>query len=154
MSEPSDSPLDQLWQEYGTIFEDFDDLSLARWLAQTLGQIKGRVWRYSHPLIGAYRLATMEGHDRQIWLKRLVSVPAGYVEAECCRAPLLPLLTRDIAESGLICQHCSGTAVPLDELPDPVGAPLKKWAADYAPIHAVAHWDERKRKRKIGRAHV
>ena len=41
----------------------------------------------------------------------------------------------------------SGTAVPLDELPDPVGAPLKKWAADYAPIHAVAHWDERKRKR-------
>lgn len=147
MSDQSDSPLDLLWQEYGTIFRDFDDLSLARWMAQTLGQFKGRVWRYSHPLIGAYRLAAIQGHDRQIWLKRLVSSPHGYTEATCCRAPLLPLLTRDILEAGLICQHCSGTAVEFADLPAELQTPLKQWAEEYAPVHAVAHWDDAQRKR-------
>ena len=28
-----------------------------RWLSQTLGQLAGKVWRLSHPLLGAYRLA-------------------------------------------------------------------------------------------------
>jgi len=57
MPTESDSPLDQLWTEYGQVFREFDDLTLARWLAQTLGQLSGKAWRWSHPLIGAYRLA-------------------------------------------------------------------------------------------------
>jgi len=73
-----ESPLDKLWQEYGRVFHDFDDLTLARWLAQTLGQLKGRAWRLSHPLLGAYRLAAQIAHDR-LTPKRLVAA------RHCCR---------------------------------------------------------------------
>src|SRR6266404_2539455 len=146
MSMDPESPLDSLWQEYGRVFHDFDDLTLARWLAQTLGQLEGRVWRLSHPLLGAYRLAAQVAHDRQIWLKRLANPPAAYREAPCCRAPLLPLLTRDVLESGLVCQNCSGTAAPFDELLPEFQSAIKSWAEEYAPVHAVAHWDERKQR--------
>src|SRR6266480_852111 len=116
MTSSADSPLDRLWHEYSLVFQDFDDLTLARWLAQTLGQLEGRVWRLSHPLLGAYRLAAQMAHDRQIWLKRLTTPPAAYLEAPCCRAPLLPLLTRDVLESGLVCQHCGEACVPVDDI--------------------------------------
>ena len=33
------SPLDALWLEYARVFRDWDDLTLARWLAQTLSLI-------------------------------------------------------------------------------------------------------------------
>jgi hypothetical protein len=141
-----DSRLDQLWKEYSLVFQDFDDLTLARWLAQTLGQIEGRVWRVSHPLLGAYRLAAQLAHQRQVWLKRLATPPSAYAEAECCRAPMLPLLTRDVRESGLICQHCTETLVPFDDIPEPLRTELDKWADQYAPVHAVAHWEDRQRK--------
>ena len=59
-----ESPLDKLWHEYAAVFKEFDDLKLARWMAQTLGQIEGRAWRLSHPLLGAYRLAAQTAHDR------------------------------------------------------------------------------------------
>lgn len=140
-NEPGEA-LDRLWAEYGGIFQDFDDLSLARWMSQTLAQLKGRVWRYSHPLVGTYRLAAQTGHQRQIWLKRLVAVPAGYLEAPCCRAPMLPLLTRDVMQSGLVCLHCSETMVPWDELSQDLQALIRPWAEEYGGIHAVAHWDE------------
>ncbi len=143
--DPDDSPLDRLWQEYGKVFEDFDDLTLARWMSQTLGQIRGKAWRLSHPLIGVYRLAAQASQDRQIWLKRLVAAPHGYAEATCCRAPLLPLLTREVIDAGLICQHCSETAVSLDDLPSDLQQPLREWAEEYAPVHAVAHWPEERR---------
>lgn len=146
MAFDSDAPLDQLWKEYGLVFRDFDDLTLGRWLAQTLGQLEGKAWRLSHPLVGAYRLAAQFGHDRQIWHKRLATPPAAYAESPCCRAPMLPLLTRDVRESGLICQHCSETLVPFDELPGEVATLLTEWATEYEPIHAVAHWDDRQRK--------
>lgn len=146
MAFDSDAPIDLLWKEYGLAFRDFDDLTLARWLAQTLGQLEGKVWRVSHPLVGAYRLAAQLAHDRQIWLKRLASPPAAYAESPCCRAPLLPLLTRDVRESGLICQHCSETLAPFEEIPAEVRADLELWAGQYEPIHAVAHWDDRQRK--------
>jgi hypothetical protein len=141
-----ESSLDGLWQEYGRAFHDWDDMTLARWLAQTLGQLAGKAWRLSHPLVGAYRLAAQLGHDRQIWLKRLATPPAAYPESPCCRAPMLPLLTRDVRESGLICQHCSETLVPFDEIPAAVRAELETWATQYEPVHAVAHWDDRQRK--------
>jgi hypothetical protein len=146
MATPPDSPVDLLWKEYSQVFKEFDDLSLGRWLAQTLGQLEGRTWRISHPLLGAYRLAAQVGHERQIWLKRLVAAPSGYPEAPCCRAPMLPLLTRDVKDAGLICQHCGEAAVAFDEIPEPVRSELDRWASEYAPIHAVAHWDDRQRK--------
>jgi hypothetical protein len=146
MAFESDAPLDRLWQEYGLVFKDFDDLTLARWLAQTLGQLKGRSWRLSHPLVGAYRLAAQLAHDRQIWFKRLATPPAGYTESSCCRAPALPLLTRDLCESGLICQHCDETLMPFDEIPADLRTELAAWAGQYEPVHAVAHWDDHQRR--------
>ena len=149
MADESESPLDQLWSEYSLVFRDFDDLTLARWMAQTLGQLHGRVWRMSHPLLGAYRLAAQVSHDRQIWLKRLATPPASYWEASCCRAPLLPLYTRDVKESGLVCQHCGGTAVPFEDIPAELQKPITTWADDYGAAHAVAHWDDRQRKQAV-----
>jgi hypothetical protein len=142
----AESPLDLLWQEYSLVFRDQDDLTLARWLAQTLGQIEGKAWRGSHPLLGAYRLAAQMAHERHVWFKRLVAVPPRYSESPCCRAPMLPLLTRDVMEAGLICQHCAETLVPFSEIPPALRADLEEWANDYAPVHEVAHWDDRQRK--------
>ena len=146
MANDSDSPLDLLWDEYSEAFRGFDDLTLARWMSQTLSQLQGRAWRLSHPLFGAYRLAAQVAQERQIWLKRLATFPSDYTDAPCCRAPLVPLLTRDVLESGLVCQHCNTTAVPFDEIPADLQIVLKAWAEEYAPIHAVAHWEDRKRK--------
>ena len=146
MGANADAPLDLLWQEYSLGFSDFDDLTLARWLAQTLGQLAGKAWRLSHPLLGAYRLAAQLGHGRQIWLQRLVATPPAYSESPCCRAPMLPMLTRDVREAGLICQHCSETLLPFDEIPAALQGELEAWAAEYSPVHAVAHWDDRQRK--------
>jgi FAD/FMN-containing dehydrogenase len=143
----SSSPLDNLWQEYASVFEDWDDLTLARWLSQTLGQLEGRSWRLSHPLVGTYRLAAKIAHDRQVWLKRLATPPAAYAESPCCRAPLLPLLTRDVHAEGLICQHCNEILVPFDELPEELRGAVSAWAQQYEPVHAVAHWDDRQRRR-------
>jgi len=147
MAFESDSPLDRLWQEYGRAFQEWDDLTLARWLAQTLGELEGKAWRLSHPLVGAYRLAAQLAHDRQIWFKRLATPPAAYTESACCRAPFLPLLTRDVRESGLICQHCNETLVPFEEIPAELRAELESWAQEYEPVHSVAHWDDRQRRR-------
>lgn len=141
-----DSPQDALLKEYSLIFREFDELTLARWMAQTLGQLEGRVWRQSHPLVETYRLAAQVAYERQIWLQRLANAPASYSEAPCCRAPSLPLLTRDVRETGLICEHCAETLVPLEALPADLSAELDKWAEEYAPVHAVAHWDDRERK--------
>lgn len=147
MAFETESPLDSLWKEYGRTFQDFDDLTLARWLAQTLGQLEGKVWRLSHPLVGAYRLAALPAHERQVWFKHMATPPAAYVESPCCRAPFLPLLTRDVRESGLICQHCNETLLPFDELPAEIKGDLEAWGRDYAPVHAVAHWDDQQRRR-------
>jgi hypothetical protein len=145
MADYSDSPVDKLWAEYGLVFRDWDDLTLARWMCQTLGQVEGRVWRMTHPLLGAYRLAAQLAHERQVWFKRLVTIPATYVEAPCCRAPLLPLLTRDVAEGGLVCQHCGEVCQEFSSLPGELGSEIQAWTVKYQPVHAVAHWDDRQR---------
>jgi hypothetical protein len=146
MGQEPRSDLDKLWHEYGAVFREFDDLTLARWMCQTLGQMEGKAWRYSHPLMGAYRLAAQAAHDRQIWFKRLATQPAAYSDSPCCRAPMLPLLTRDIKEAGLLCQHCNDSLASFDELPPVVQQALDSWANAYSPVHAVAHWDDRQRK--------
>jgi len=145
MAFASDSPLDGLWTEYGQVFQAWDDLTLARWLAQTLGQFEGRAWRLSHPLVGAYRLAAQVAHRRPIWHQRLTTPPAAYPESPCCRAPFLPLLTRDIRGEGLVCLHCNETLVPFDELIPELRALVAPWADRYEPVHAVAHWEEEQR---------
>ena len=130
MAANADAPLDQLWKEYSQGFRDFDDLRLARWLTQTLGQLAGKTWRLSHPLLGAYRLAAQLAHERQIWLQRLVTPPPAYSESACCRAPMLPLLTRDVHEAGLLCQHCNETLVPFEDIPAALHGELQAWAAE------------------------
>lgn len=142
MSDSTTNPIDELWAEYGKALQGFDDLSLARWMAQTLGQLEGRVWRFSHPLMGVYRLAAQIANDRQIWFQRLVTIPRSYLQAECCRAPLLPFLTRDVADAGMVCLHCNGTALELSALPRAIRSRLKAWADKYDEIHEVAHWDD------------
>jgi hypothetical protein len=143
--EDSSSPIDRLWDEYAEAFKEFDNLTLARWMSQTLSQLEGRVWRLSHPLFGAYRLAAQVARQRHITLRSLVTLPAAYNTAPCCGAPLVPLLSRDVLESGLICQHCNGVAVPLDEIPPDALGDIRLWAEEYAPVHQVAHWDERQK---------
>ena len=142
----SQSPADRLWAEYSGVFMDLDDLTLGRWLAQTLGQLHGRVWRLSHPLLGTYRLATQVANDRDIWQKRVSAIPHGYRASECCASPILPLFSRDITETGLICEHCGGTTVPFKELPTELKSPLSKWAKEYSKIHEIAHWSDEKKK--------
>lgn len=144
MTNPPESPMDKLWQEYSAVFREFDDLTLARWMAQTLGQLQNRSWRMSHPLVGAYRLAAQVGQDREIWSKRLATAPFDYAQAPCCGAPLLPVFTRDILETGLSCAHCTGTAVPWAEIPVDLQPSIRNWAEEYTAVHEVAHWDEAK----------
>lgn len=140
-----ENPADLLWKDYAKLFERFDDYSLARWMVQTLGHFNGYLWRYSHPLLGAYKLAAQVANQRQLWLKRLVDIPDPYTTANCCRSPLFPLATRDIAESGLICIHCNETAIALEELPKPIEKSFKAWTAEYDEIHRVAHYDDAER---------
>ena len=146
MDSSSEAQDDFLWKEYSSVFRDFDDLTLARWIAQTLGQLSGRAWRLSHPLVASLRLAAAVGHDRQIWFKRLATPPPTYQESPCCRAPLLPLWTRDVLDAGLICVHCGETTVPFDELPADLQSASRAWAEKYAPVHKVAHWEDAERK--------
>jgi len=147
MATDPEAPLDVLWREYSMAFRDFDDMTLARWLAQTLGQLEGKAWRISHPLLSAYRLGAQLGQEKHIWLKRLAHPPPAYTESPCCRAPILPLLTRDVRETGLVCQHCSETLIPVEEIPAGVRSQIESWAAEYAGVHAVAHWDDEQRKK-------
>jgi len=77
----------------------FDDLTLARWLSQTLAQLKAGSCALPSPGRG-YRLAADQAYHRQIWLKGLVAAPAGFTESPCCRAPGLPLFSRDVLEAG------------------------------------------------------
>ena len=114
-------------------------------MCQTLGQVSGRAWRLSHPLIGAYRLAAQLGQERQIWLKRLATVPAPYYESGCCRAPFFPLLTRDVLDGGITCAHCNETLIAFEDLPEELQPRIRTWGENYKAAHKVAHWDDAER---------
>ncbi len=111
-------------------FESWDNLTLARWLAQTLGQLEaapgGSRIRSSARIASARKI----GHDRSVWLQRLATPPAAYAESPCCRAPFLPLLTRDVRAEGLICQHCNEILVPFDEIPAELREPRGRMGAN------------------------
>lgn len=145
MPEDDNERLNQLWEDYRQSIQGYDDHSLARWIAQTLGQLKGGVWRLSHPLVGLHRLLATTAHKRGIRIARLASVPQDYPPCPCCGAPLLPLVTRDLADDGLICETCGGSAVPFNDLPEDARQPLAQWCRRYAPVHDVAHWDDKRR---------
>ena len=37
--------------------------------------------------------------------------------------------------------------MPFEEIPAELRAEIEAWAQQYEPVHAVAHWDDRQRKR-------
>jgi len=47
----------------------------------------------------------------------------------------------------LICQHCNEVLVPFEEIPTELRDALTNWSQQYEPVHAVAHWDDRQRRR-------
>jgi hypothetical protein len=155
MAHEDSNQLDRLWQEYGQFLSDWDDMTLARWMAQTLAQLSGRAWRNSHPLIGVYRLAAIEAGRRGLRVGRLAMVPHEYPAAPCCGAPVLPVLTRDILEQGLHCMHCGGKLAGLEDLDGSVQQDLQEWAEKYNAVHQVAHWtdEERKKSRNYNKAY-
>ena len=59
---------------------------------------------------------------------------------------MLPLLTRDVSEAGLICEHCGESVAAFEDIPPALQGELKEWADKYSPVHAVAHWDEGQRR--------
>jgi hypothetical protein len=59
---------------------------------------------------------------------------------------MLPMLTRDVQEAGLVCHHCNDTLVPFEDIPPALQQDLEAWSTKYQPVHAVAHWDDRQRK--------
>ncbi len=142
VGEDPNEELHQLWKHYASCLAEFDDISLARWLSQTLGQLHGKVWRLSHPLVGVCRLLAQEANRRGIWKRELVALPFNYQRANCCHAPFLPLVTRDVIEHGLLCEHCGATGVEMEDLPPRVARHLTQWAEQYADLHEVAHWEE------------
>jgi hypothetical protein len=139
--------VEKLWAEYGSFFDSWDDHSLARWMAQTLSQLNGKIWRQSHPLLGTYRLAAVQAHKRGLRLYRLASIPQEYTPSECCGAPLIPLVTRDVMEDGLMCLHCSARALAPEDLPADLQISFQDWTRQYVPAHAVAHWPEEQKQR-------
>lgn len=138
----SENDVERLWEEYSKPLEEFDDLTLARWLCQLLSQVRGKSWRFSHPLVATARMVARIAHKRQIWLKRMAEPPAPYFVAECCRAPLVPLVTRDIRKTGLICLHCDDTAIPFEDMPSELRELIAPWGEEYEKIHQVAHYSQ------------
>jgi hypothetical protein len=56
-------------------------------------------------------------------------------------------LTRDVLETGLICQHCGEPCVLFEDTPAELQSQVRPWAEEYAIVHAVAHWDDAQRRR-------
>lgn len=146
MSDEDTMQLERLWDEYGQFLNSWDDLTLSRWISQTLGQIEGHVWRASHPLVGVFRLAAVAAHRRGIPLRRHARIPDAYQVSECCGMPLLPLVTRDVLENGLICPFCDQRLLGLQDLSYGLGSSLGSWAEAYAKVHEIAHWSEEEKR--------
>jgi len=114
-------------------------------MAQTLGQLEGvsgasRI-RWLELIAWLPRSRTTDRSGLNAWPTRPRHIRRRRaVGRRCC------LFTRDIVESGLVCQHCAETAVPFEEIPPDLRAAVQDWADKYALVHAVAHWDDRQRK--------
>ena len=79
-------------------------------------------------------------HFKMPWpIERVTKVNATQSNAY---SDTVPVFTRDVINSGLLCQHCGGTAVEFLDIPKVMRPALQNWADEYAGIHAVAHYDE------------
>ena len=56
------------------------------------------------------------------------------------------MFTRDVVESGFVCQHCGESSVPFDVNPTGVQEEIRSWSGKYGQLHEVAHWEDSKRK--------
>lgn len=135
-----------LWQEHTRALKTWDDLSLARWLNQTLGQLHERCWRASHPLVVAYRLGATVAQQRDIWNRRTFSFNNHYQRAPCCGAPTIPFISFEVCTHGLYCSCCGEVMNTLEELPAEINSGFRQWGASYDIIHQVAHWSDPERK--------
>ena len=59
---------------------------------------------------------------------------------------MLPLLSARCPGIGSYLPALHETLVAFDEIPEPIEDECGKWAAQYAPVHAVAHWEDSQRK--------
>ena len=136
-----------LWHEHMRALKSWDDLSLARWLNQTLGQLFERSWRASHPLVLAYRLGAAVAHQRDLWNRRILSIDAHYQPTDCCRAPSIPFVTFEACTHGIYCSCCGEVLLMIEELEASLASSFKHWSSHYEAVHSVAHWSEEERKR-------
>lgn len=135
-----------LWQEHTRALKSWDDLSLARWLSQTLGQLHERCWRASHPLVVAYRLGATVAHQRDLWNRRSLSFNHNYQAASCCGAPSIPFISFEVCTHGVYCSCCGEVLARLEDLAPALAAKFRDWGRAYDPIHQVAHWTDPERK--------
>ncbi len=136
-----------LWQEHARALRSWDDLSLVRWLNQTLGQLHERCWRASHPLVVAYRLGATVAHQRDLWNRRTFSINHSYQHAACCGAPTIPFVSFEVCTHGIYCSCCGDVLSTLDDMPFPWTAAIRQWGKTYEEIHHVAHWTDAERKK-------
>lgn len=135
-----------LWQEHMRGLRSWDDLSLVRWLSQSLGQFYERSWRVSHSFVVAYRLGVTVAHQRDVWNRRIFSFHQNYQTAPCCNAPTIPLVSFEMMSHGIACSCCGGELISLKELPLSLRKAFMDWGRRYDSIHQVAHWDDERKK--------
>ncbi len=135
-----------LWQEHMRALKSWDDLSLARWLSQTLGQLHERCWRASHPLVVAYRLGATVAQQRDLWNRRTFSFNNHYQSTSCCGAPTIPFISFEVCTHGIYCSCCGEVLSTLEDMTEDIAPALRQWGKDYDAIHQVAHWNDNERK--------
>ncbi len=136
-----------LWQEHTRALKSWDDLSLTRWLNQTLGQLHERCWRASHPFVVAYRLGATVAHQRDLWNRRSFSFNPNYPSAACCGAPAIPFISFEVCTHGIYCSCCGEVLVTIEDLPEKLAHDFRHWSKKYDALHQVAHWSDDERKK-------
>jgi hypothetical protein len=136
-----------LWQEHTRALKAWDDLSLSRWLNQTLGQLLDRCWRASHPLVVSYRLGATVAHQRDLWNRRTFSFNHNYHRATCCGAPAIPFVSFEAFSHGIYCSCCGEILATIEEMPPQLANNFRQWGMSYDMIHQVAHWTDEERRR-------
>jgi hypothetical protein len=136
-----------LWQEHARTLRSWDDLSLARWLNQTLGQLYEHCWRASHPLVVAYRLGATVANQRDLWNRRTFSLNTNYPSASCCGAPTIPFISFEVCSHGLYCSCCGDILLTVEDLSPSLAVSFRKWGSSYERLHQVAHWTDEERRR-------
>jgi hypothetical protein len=131
-----------IWGEHLQAFKTWDDLGLARWLNQTLGQLHDHCWRASHPLVMVYRLAAAIAYQRDLWNRRIFPMNEKFSEAACCGSPAIPFVSFEIATHGIYCSCCGSVLEDVGQLPGNLPERFKQWARKYDPLHEIAHFDE------------